>query len=518
MPTTWKDGENKGIVTQSVVAIVVRKGNPKNIQGWDDLVKPGIKVVTPNPGSSGSAKWNILAAYGQVIAGGGSDADAQAYLKKLFGNIAAFPGSAKDATTAFEGGTGDVLLSYENEAIQARAAGADFDYVIPDETLLIENPGAVTKDAGKAAQAFLDYQIGEDGQTDYAKQGFRPLDDSIKVDVKGANDPADAFPDAGDPADDRRGLRRLGRGRLEVLRRRERHRHQADRGLRQVLMASVGIATAPGAARTRRPRSRRSLTAGSGLALGVTMIWFSLLVLIPLTAVLISAAGLGPAEFWRVITQPQTAAALRLTVVESLAVTAVNIVMGTALAWVLVRDRFWGKSLIDIVIDVPFALPTIVAGLVLLSLYGPSSPLGVNVANTRIAVFLALAFVTLPFVVRTVQPVLESLELDVEEAAASLGAGRWTVFRRVILPSLIPAIAAGAALSFARGISEYGSLVLLSGNLPGNTEVASVRVLTFIENGNREAASAVAAIMLLVALLVILVLDLIQRRLARRGD
>ncbi len=283
-------------------------------------------------------------------------------------------------------------------------------------------------------------------------------------------------------------------------------------------MATIGITTAPGAARKRRSRSRRSLTGGAGLALGITMLWFSLLVLIPLVAVLFSAAGLGFGGFWDVITQPQTAAALRLTVVESLIVTAINVVMGTALAWVLVRDRFWGKRLIDIVIDVPFALPTIVAGLVLLSLYGPQSPLGVNVANTRIAVFLALAFVTLPFVVRTVQPVLESLERDVEEAAASLGAGRFTTFRRVILPSLIPAIAAGAALSFARGISEYGSLVLLSGNLPGQTEVASVRVLTYIENGNREAASAVAAILLLVALLVIVVLDIIQRRLARRGD
>ena len=283
-------------------------------------------------------------------------------------------------------------------------------------------------------------------------------------------------------------------------------------------MASVGIATAPGATRKRRARSRRSLTPGSGLALGATMIWFSLLVLIPLAAVLISAADLGLSGFWDVITQPQTLAALELTVLESLGVTALNVVMGTALAWVLVRDRFWGKRLVDVVIDVPFALPTIVAGLVLLSLYGPSSPLGVNVANTRIAVFLALAFVTLPFVVRTVQPVLESLERDVEEAAFSLGAGRLMTFRRVILPSLIPAIAAGAALSFARGISEYGSLVLLSGNLPAKTEVASVRVLTFIENGNRGAASAVAAIMLLVALLVILVLDVIQRRLARRGD
>jgi len=257
---------------------------------------------------------------------------------------------------------------------------------------------------------------------------------------------------------------------------------------------------------------------GSALGLGITMIWFSLLVLIPLVAVLIAAADLGLAGFWDVVSSPQTAAALRLTVVQALGVTLLNVVMGTALAWVLVRDHFWGKRLLDVVIDVPFALPTIVAGLVLLSLYGPNSPLGVNVANTRTAVFLALAFVTLPFVVRTVQPVLETLERDTEEAAASLGASRFTTFRRVILPSLTPAIAAGAALSFARGISEYGSLVLLSGNLPGRTEVASVRVLTYIENGNKEAAAAVAAILLLVALLVIVALDVLQRRLARRGD
>jgi sulfate transport system permease protein len=284
-------------------------------------------------------------------------------------------------------------------------------------------------------------------------------------------------------------------------------------------VTSVTISSeAPGRSRKRRARSRRALGAGSALGLGISMIWFSLLVLIPLVAVLISAAGLGLGGFWDVVTSPQTGAALRITVLESVAVTAVNVVMGTALAWVLVRDRFWGKRLLDIVIDVPFALPTIVAGLVLLSLYGPQSPLGVNVANTRYAVFLALAFVTLPFVVRTVQPVLETLERDVEEAAASLGASRLVTFRRIILPSLVPAIAAGAALSFARGISEYGSLVLLSGNLPGRTEVASVRVLTYIENGNKAAAAAVAAILLLVALAVIVILDLLQRRLARRGN
>ena len=190
----WKAGPNKGILTQSVVSIVVRKGNPKNIKTWDDLVKPGVKIVTPNPGSSGSAKWNILAAYGHVIAKGGTEADAQAYLKKFLANVAALPGSGKDATTAFTGGTGDVLLSYENEAIEARQAGADFDYVIPPQTLLIQNPVALTTSASKAAKSFLDFQLGKQGQTDYAEQGFRPLDPSIKVDVKGANDPSNPFP------------------------------------------------------------------------------------------------------------------------------------------------------------------------------------------------------------------------------------------------------------------------------------------------------------------------------------
>jgi sulfate transport system permease protein len=246
------------------------------------------------------------------------------------------------------------------------------------------------------------------------------------------------------------------------------------------------------------------------------MVWFSLLVLIPLAAVVVSAAAGGWSGFWTVVTSSQTGAAIRLTVLQALAVTAVNVLMGTALAWVLVRDRFWGRRVLDLVIDVPFALPTIVAGLVLLALYGHGSPLGVDVANTRWAVFLALAFVTLPFVVRTTQPVLESLERDVEEAAASLGASRPTTFRRVVLPSLLPAITAGAALSFARGISEYGSLVLLSGNLPNRTEVASVRVLSYIEGGDQAAAASVAVILLLVALAVIVLLDLLQRRVARR--
>jgi sulfate transport system permease protein len=191
--------------------------------------------------------------------------------------------------------------------------------------------------------------------------------------------------------------------------------------------------------------------------------------------------------------------------------------MGTIIAWVLVRDRFWGKSLLNLVIDLPFALPTVVAGLVLLSLYGPQSPLGINVSNTRIAVVMALAFVTVPFVVRTVQPVLEELEADVEEASACLGANRLTTFRRVILPSLVPAIFAGAALAFARAIAEYGSLVLLSGSLPFETQVASVRVLAYLEGGDRAGAASLATVLLAVALFVIVLLDVIQRRVARRG-
>jgi sulfate transport system permease protein len=218
-----------------------------------------------------------------------------------------------------------------------------------------------------------------------------------------------------------------------------------------------------------------------------------------------------------VLSNPNTRAALTLTVVSSLIITAINMVMGTMIAWVLVRDRFPGKALLDLIIDIPFAMPTIVAGLVLLSLYGPQSPIGVEVSGTRWSVLLAIAFVTLPFVVRTVQPVLEELETDVEDAAASLGATRFTTFRRVVLPSLVPAIFAGAALSFARGISEYGALVLISGNLPRKTEVVSVRLFSFLEGGNTEAAAAVATIMLLVALLAIVTLDIIQRRMARRG-
>ena len=192
---TWNSGPTKGIASSSVVVFAVRSGNPKNIQTWDDLIKPGVQIVTPNPGSSGAARWNALAAYGQVIDGGGTEAQATEYLDKFFANVVALPNSGRDATTAFTGGTGDVLMTYENEAILARQSGEDFDYVIPDTTLLIENPAAVTTSAGTAATAYLDYILSPAGQQDFASKGFRPVVDGVDVgDVEGATDPSNPFP------------------------------------------------------------------------------------------------------------------------------------------------------------------------------------------------------------------------------------------------------------------------------------------------------------------------------------
>jgi len=185
----WNTGETKGILSQSVVVFVVRPGNPKNIKTWDDLVKDDVSVITPNPASSGSAKWNILAAIGQA----GDEKAGEAYLTELLEHTAALPESGRDATTLFDSGTGDVLLSYENEAILAKQNGADIDYILPDTTLLIENPGAVTTDAKPQAQGFLDYVLSEEGQSVYAKYGFRPLSE-VDVEVEGANDPANPFP------------------------------------------------------------------------------------------------------------------------------------------------------------------------------------------------------------------------------------------------------------------------------------------------------------------------------------
>jgi sulfate transport system permease protein len=233
-------------------------------------------------------------------------------------------------------------------------------------------------------------------------------------------------------------------------------------------------------------------------------------VLLPIAALLAKSSTGGLSAFWREISNPEAVAAIKLTLVTSVIVVAINAVFGTLLAWVLVRDEFPGKRIVGALIDLPFALPTIVAGVVLLALYGKGSPIGLDLAFTRASVALALLFVTLPFVVRSVQPVLLELDLAAEEAAASLGASPATVLRRVVLPSLLPAILSGVALSFARAVGEYGSLVLITGNLPFKTEAGSVYIFGQIQNENLGAAAAVSVVLLLAALFVLASLGLAQ--------
>jgi sulfate transport system permease protein len=266
----------------------------------------------------------------------------------------------------------------------------------------------------------------------------------------------------------------------------------------------------------RAPRAARR-AGGGNIGLGIATGYLSVIVLLPLAAVVARSLDGGWDAFWRAISNPQAVAALKLTLGVSLAVVLVNAVAGTVIAWVLVRDEFRGKSLVNAVIDLPFALPTIVAGLTLLALYGPRGPIGVNVAYTRAALVVALLFVTLPFVVRAVQPVLLELDTEMEEAARSLGARPAAVFRRIVLPNLLPAILSGGALAFARAVGEFGAVVLISGNQPFRTEVASVYIFGQIESDNVTAAAAVSVVLLVISLGVLFLIGGI-RRWATRHD
>jgi sulfate transport system permease protein len=245
---------------------------------------------------------------------------------------------------------------------------------------------------------------------------------------------------------------------------------------------------------------------------GIAAAYLGLIVLIPIAAVAWRSVADGPAAFLAAVTNRQSLASLELTFALSLLVVLINAVMGSLIAWVLVRDSFPGKAIINALIDLPFALPTIVAGLTLLALYGPRSPFGLNLAYTQAAILLALLFVTLPFVVRSVQPVLLELDREMEEAAASLGANPATVVRRIIIPTLLPAILTGSALSFARAIGEFGSVVLISGNLPFKTEVASVSVYSQLQNDDPGSASALSVVLLVASLLMLSALDYLRRR------
>jgi sulfate/thiosulfate transport system permease protein len=268
------------------------------------------------------------------------------------------------------------------------------------------------------------------------------------------------------------------------------------------------------APRRAKPHTDRAATA---LSVGFVTLFLSVLVLLPIAALMWEATSEGSQSFWDAVSSPQAVAALKLTLVASLAVSLLNALLGTITAWVLVRDDFRGKSVVNAIIDLPFALPTIVAGLTLLALYGPASPLEINVAFTRTAVVLCLMFVTLPFVVRTVQPVLEELDPEVEQAAHSLGASQVTTFRRVVLPNILPGILSGVALAFAKAVGEFGSLVIITGNIPFDTEASSVYIFGRIESGDSAGAAAVSVVLLAISFVTLLSIGAI-RHFATRHD
>ena len=274
--------------------------------------------------------------------------------------------------------------------------------------------------------------------------------------------------------------------------------------------------TEPGAGASRGFFTRRY--GNTSLRVGVATSWLSIIVLLPLAAIVWQAAGGGWPQFWAAVTSNAALESFRVTLTISFGVAVINLFFGLLVAWVLTRDDFAGKRLVDAVIDLPFALPTIVASLVMLALYGPNSPVGIHLQHTKWGVGVALLFVTLPFVVRSVQPVLLELDHEVEEAAASLGANNRIIFTAVVLPALLPSLLSGAGLAFSRAIGEYGSVVLIGGAVPGETEVSSQWIRTLIENDDRTGAAAISIVLLVISFVILFILRSLGSRAAKREE
>lgn len=262
---------------------------------------------------------------------------------------------------------------------------------------------------------------------------------------------------------------------------------------------------------------KKHLLPGFGLSLGYTLVYLSLIVLIPLAAVFLRTTELSFSEFWAVVTTPRVLATYRLTFGASLLAALINLVFGLLTAWVLVRYQFYGKKILDALVDLPFALPTAVAGISLTAIYAPNGwlgqwlePHGIKVAFTPIGVVVALTFIGLPFVVRTVQPVLEDFSTELEEAAASLGANRWQTFFKVILPAIWPALLTGFSLSFARAVGEYGSVIFIAGNMPMISEITPLMIITKLEQYDYAGATAIAVVMLVISFILLLLINLLQ--------
>jgi sulfate transport system permease protein len=266
-----------------------------------------------------------------------------------------------------------------------------------------------------------------------------------------------------------------------------------------------------------RRANRRGILPGFGLSMGITLLFVSLVVLVPLSTVVLKTSEIGWAKFWATVTTDRALASYRVTFGTSLYAALANVFFGLVVAWTLVRYRFFGRGFLDALIDLPFAVPTAVSGIALTALYSHKgwagelvAPFGIKIAFTQLGITLALTFVTLPFVIRTVQPVLEEIDADAEESAALLGASRWTTFTRIILPNLVPPLLTGFALAFARAIGEYGSVVFISGNMPGKTEIAPLLIMTKLEQFDYAGATSIALVMLVISFVLLLTVNRLQ--------
>jgi len=272
-----------------------------------------------------------------------------------------------------------------------------------------------------------------------------------------------------------------------------------------------------------RKAKSRNVLPGFGISLGFTILYLGLIVLLPLMGVFIKSSGLSFSEIWGIVNNPRVIASYKISFFTAFCAAAINAIFGLLIAWVLVRYKFPGKKIVDSLIDLPFALPTAVAGIALTAIYAPNGwigqylqPLGIKVAFTPLGITLALIFIGLPFVVRTIQPVLQELEKDTEEAAVMLGANRLRTFRRILLPELIPPLLTGFAMAFARGIGEYGSVVFISGNMPMKTEIAPLLIMTKLEQYDYMGATVIAMVMLVISFLMLLIINYLQWRSNRR--
>ncbi len=492
----WNTDQYEGMVTDSVVVLGDPQGQPEEHQ---DLGRPDQARRRGDHAEPVHLGWRALEHHGRLRPGAARAAapkpTAPPTSTRLFKNVPVQDDSARKSLQTFTSGKGDVMLSYENEAIFAQQNGQAIDYIVPDSTILIENPVAVTTttNASRAGQ-------GVPRLPPHARRHRRSSPTTATARWSTVSTGPFDFPTPDRPVHHRRPRRLDGRD-DEVLRPDTAASWPTSRRHRRLRWLTSDARRCVRRPRTvPRPaaqRAWRGRTPAPSFGVGLATLYLSLIVLIPLGAVVWrSPAETASPRSGTPSPARKRSAAMRLTVACGLLVALINVVMGTLIAWVLVRDDFPGKRLVDALIDLPFALPTIVAGLVLLTLYGPTAR-SASTWPTRVpGVVVALLFVTLPFVVRTVQPVLIELDREMEEAAASLGAEPFTTFRRIILPNLVPAISAGTALAFARAISEFGATVLISGNLPFKTQVAAVHIFNQIQSDNTTGAAAVSTVLL----------------------